>query len=260
MTPVTARISILIPNPQSLITTWVRNAADAAISALLAPTCAVCDSFLDRPIDGCVCRNCWMSIRPITPPLCDRCGDPLARQDEICRACCGREHLVVKSRAIGEYEGVLREIIHSLKYERRHSLARPIAMLMRSRGAAVLENADYVVPVPLHWRREYQRGFNQAGEIARHLGLPVIDALLRRRHTRAQVELAADRRHANVANAFAVRQRRRSRLRGMRVVIVDDVSTTGATLESCAKALQQVGVSNICALTAARVVSRSRRA
>lgn len=131
---------------------------------------------------------------------------------------------------------------------------------MRQRGRELLEEADCVVPVPLHWRREYQRGFNQAREIARHLGPPVVDALVRRRATRAQVELAADRRRANVAGAFIVRRSwlRAPRIRGRKVLLIDDVSTTGATLESCACVLKAFGASEVYALTAARVVTRRR--
>jgi ComF family protein len=165
---------------------------------------------------------------------------------------------VTRSRAVGEYEGSLREIIHALKYSRRHSLARPLAERMRTCGGDVLENIDCVVPVPLHWRREYQRGFNQAREIARHLGPPVVDGLVRNRATRPQVELAADVRRANVDGAFAVRRRllRVPRFDGTRILLVDDVSTTGATLEACARVLKEVGALDVCALTAARVVIR----
>ena len=119
-----------------------------------------------------------------------------------------------------------------------------------------MEDADCIVPVPLHWRREYQRGFNQARALSQHLGLPVLNALIRTRHTRAQVELAADRRHSNVANAFALRARWQRHINGVRAVIVDDVSTTGATLESCAEVLKRCGASEVYALTAARVVTR----
>ncbi|HET9468648.1 MAG TPA: ComF family protein [Vicinamibacterales bacterium] len=152
----------------------------------------------------------------------------------------------------------MRDIIHALKYSGRISLAHPLAAQMRQRGRELLEEADCVVPVPLHWRREYQRGFNQAREIARHLGPPVLDALVRRRATRAQVELAADRRRANVAGAFAVRPYwfRGNHLDGRKVLLIDDVSTTGATLESCAAVLKAFGASEVCALTAARVVTR----
>ncbi len=234
----------------------VRRAANGLIAALLAPACAACDTLLDEPLSGCVCRVCWASVRPITPPVCDRCGEPLARPDSGCRACSGTG-AVARARAVGEYEGSLREIIHALKYFGRRSLARPLAERMRRVGGELLEDADCVVPVPLHWRREYQRGFNQAREIARHLGPPVADALVRRRATRAQVELAADRRRANVAGAFAIHRAffREPAIRGRTVLLVDDVTTTGATLESCAGVLKASGASEVYALTAARVAS-----
>ncbi len=196
----------------------------------------------------------------MTPPVCDRCGDPIARAGTACLNCSAGTSTVSRARAVGEYEGTLREIIHALKYAGRHSLARPIAELMRQRGSALLEEADCVVPVPLHWRREYQRGFNQARAIARHLGLPVMDALVRRRATRAQVELAADRRRANVEGAFGLRRRRlrSSDVTGYKVALIDDVSTTGATLEACARVLKEGGASEVYALTAARVITRGR--
>jgi ComF family protein len=254
---------------QSLIPEVVRRAADAVIMASLAPVCAVCSAILDRPIEGCVCRDCWRSVLPITPPICDRCGDPLARQSQsqipnppsLCAPCATYESAVKRARAIGEYEGTLREIIHALKYSGRQSLARPLAERMRQRGRDLIEQNDYVVPVPLHWRREHERGFNQAYELARDLGPPVMNVLARRRHTRPQVELAADRRWTNVERAFRLRRRwgRRFTIDGRRILLVDDVSTTGATLEACARVLKDAGASEVSALTAARVVTRRRR-
>jgi ComF family protein len=236
-------------------------AANALLSAVLAPICAVCGAILDEPLSGCVCTNCWRSIRPITPPLCEHCGDPLPRPGAGCPNCSNGVPAVTRARAIGEYEGPLREIIHALKYSGRHSLARPIAGQMRQRGRELLDEADCVVPVPLHWRRGYQRGFNQARQIARYLGPPVIDALVRHRSTRPQVELASDRRRANVEGAFRLRRglRGRCRVDGLRIVLVDDVSTTGSTLEACARVLKEGGASEVCALTAARVVTRRRK-
>ena len=232
--------------------------ADALVTAILAPACAVCSALLAEPLSGCVCDACWGLILPLGPPLCDRCGDPMTRIDAGCSGCLGQSTAVTRARAIGQYEGTLREIIHALKYSGRHSLARPLAERMRQSGSALLEEVDYVVPVPLHWRREFERGFNQAREIARHLDLPVVNALVRTRATRAQVELAAGRRRANVAGAFALRHRwfRRCAIRNKTVLLVDDVSTTGATLDSCATELRKAGVSDVYALTAARVVTR----
>lgn len=133
--------------------------------------------------------------------------------------------------------------------------------MMRARGRDVLGRADCVIPVPLHRIRERSRGFNQARELARHLGPPVVDALVRTRQTRPQVELAADRRHANVRGAFALRRRwpmKPLRLQGLTVVLVDDVSTTGATLDACAVLLRDAGAAEVCAVTAARVPASHR--
>ena len=127
---------------------------------------------------------------------------------------------------------------------------------MRVACAEVLAGASVVVPVPLHRRRQWTRGFNQASELARQLDLPVLPALKRVRATPSQTDLPAARRHANVRHAFAVR--RRYDVRGLCVVVVDDVSTTGATLEACARVLVDAGAREVRAVTAARVASRPR--
>jgi ComF family protein len=148
-------------------------------------------------------------------------------------------------------------VVHALKYEGRRSLARPLARLMRRRGADVLDGADYLVPVPLHPSRRRQRGFNQAEDLARHIGLPVLSALRRTRATRPQLDLPAAQRHRNVRRAFALTQGGRHAA-GRTVVLVDDVSTTGATLQACARVLKEAGAAEVRALTAARVVSGPR--
>jgi ComF family protein len=162
---------------------------------------------------------------------------------------------IARSRAIGEYAGSLRSIVHALKYDGRRSLALPLAGRMREAGRIVLEGADAIVPVPLHGARRRERGFNQACDLARHLGPPVVHALRRVRATTPQVALAAARRHGNVRGAFRATGAA-STLVGKVVVLVDDVSTTGATLEACARALDEVGMREVRALTAARVVTR----
>jgi ComF family protein len=271
VTPVTNQIG----NPTSLIPglgrircrfqtnakSVVLGAVNALVAAVFAPACAVCGALLDRPTEGCVCRDCWGAVLPITPPVCDRCGDHLARSDELCRICSGAQHCITRARALGAYEGTLRELIHALKYAGRVSLARPLAERMRQHGRELIDEVDGVVPVPLHWRREHQRGFNQAREIARYLGPPVVEVLRRCRATRPQVELAADRRRGNVAGAFAVRRQwcRGANIRGRKLLLVDDVSTTGATLESCARILKDSNASEVYALTAARVVMTRRQ-
>jgi ComF family protein len=152
---------------------------------------------------------------------------------------------------------VLRTIIHAFKYDARRSLASPLAALMRERGLAVFDGVDAAVPVPLHPSRRRDRGFNQAADLAAGLGLPVVHALRRVRKTSSQASLPAGRRHANVRDAF-VPTACASTLVGRIVLLVDDVSTTGATLGACAHALKAAGVSEVRAATAARVVSERR--
>ncbi len=171
-----------------------------------------------------------------------------------CPRCRRAAPLVTAAAAIGPYDGVLQTLVQALKYDARTTLARPLAARMCVAGPGVLEGADAVVPVPLHRSRQRRRGFNQALELARHLGPPVLNALTRPQATRPQADLPAARRHANVRGAFAVR--RGIAVRGMTLVLVDDVSTTGATLDACARPLLDAGAAEVRALTAAKTVSR----
>ena len=148
----------------------------------------------------------------------------------------------------------MKDIIHALKYDRRHSIAPRLGALMREAGAEMLRDAGAVVPVPLHPWREYRRGFNQARQLAIHLGPPVLTLLKRVRHTRSQIDLPREQRLNNVRDAFAMDAPACPSI----VVLVDDVSTTGATLEACARVLTAAGVGEVRALTAARVVNARR--
>jgi ComF family protein len=189
-----------------------------------------------------VCPDCWSSLR-LAPHLVERYSD---------------SHAVSWACAVDHYDGRMKEIIHALKYERRRSIAPLLGALMRERGTALLRDADAIVPVPLHPRREYERGFNQAEDLAVHLGLPVIQALTRVRHTHSQIELPKHERQKNVSGAFGIAVPGfRLRIPGV-VVLVDDVSTTGSTLEACARVLKDAGVKEVRALTAARVVNARR--
>ena len=237
--------------------------ADAALAVLLAPACACCAGPLDEPTAGPVCRGCWSSIVPITPPVCDTCGDPLPSWRVIsversrCPRCRRRRGAVTRSRAIGAYDGALRDIVHALKYDGRRQLAQRLGARLAASAADLIAGADVAVPVPLHPARRRARGYNQAADIARSLGLPVLPALRRIRATRSQTDLPASRRHANVRSAFALAGR--VEVTGLTMVLVDDVSTTGATIEACARVLLAAGAREVRAVTAARVVSRPRR-
>lgn len=159
-------------------------------------------------------------------------------------------------RSAGEYEGALREIIHAFKYQHRRSLARRLGALMLIAGAVTLEGADCVVPVPLHPWRRFRRGFNQAADLARWLDHQVVHALRRTRATPPQSDLPPRQRRRNVRDAFALSpllpDAARSRLiEGRTVVVVDDIRTTGATLDACAAVLTRAGAREVRALTAA---------
>lgn len=244
------------------VRTAVTAMADAVLAVLLAPACACCDEPLGEPTLGPVCRACWSSIVPVTPPVCDMCGDPLpswrviSLEHSRCPRCRRRPGVVARSRAIGAYDGALRAIVHALKYDGRRQLAKPLAARLAASAADVIAGADLVVPVPLHPSRRRARGYNQAAEIARHLGPPLAPVLRRVRATPSQTDLPAARRHANVRGAFAMA--RRVNVAGLTVVLVDDVSTTGATLDACARVLLGAGAREVRAVTAARVVSRPR--
>jgi ComF family protein len=218
------------------MTSW-RPLVGSLLSALFAPPCAVCERVLDQPLDGAVCDRCWGTIVALPAPFQSTA-------------------LITAAGAIGEYDGVLREIIHALKYQGRRSTASRLAAVMAERGAAILAGADAVVPVPLHSRRERERGFNQAADLARGVGMPVLHVLRRLHSTRPQVELPAAERHRNVKDAFEVVGR--SHVSGRILVLVDDVTTTGATIEACARVLKAAGAAEIRALTAARVASVPR--
>ena len=178
-----------------------------------------------------------------------------AHTSTLCPRCQRQPSAISRLRAIGDYDGTLRAIIHALKYDRRQSLARPLAGLMRRACGDILTGVDLVVPVPLHRSRLRSRGFNQAALIARALSLPWQQALRRTRATPSQTDLPAEQRHANVRDAFTLS--RRARVAGLVVTLVDDVSTTGATLEACARVLRDAGAREVRAVTAARVVTRS---
>jgi ComF family protein len=242
------------------------------VRIFLAPTCAACDGLLDRPLDGPVCAACWRAVPRLTAPWCVRCGDALPSwraAGPLCARCRRHPPIVALARSAGRYDGSLRQIIHAFKYGRRRALASPLAALMREAGRDLLAGADAVVPVPLHPWRALRRGFNQADDLARGLDVPVWRVLRRTRHGPPQAALPAAQRHANVRAAYALRWSLPApasggvrlepglagRLRNRVVVLVDDVMTTGATLDACGRVLMRAGVRSVGALTAARAVT-----
>ena len=240
-------------------------ALDAILAVVWAPRCAACNDPLDAPTRGVVCRSCWRRIPAIASPTCDYCGAAGATAADTgaglrCADCRNTGGPPTARRAAGVHAGTLRAIIHAFKYDGRRSLARPLAQRMRDAGGDWLHGADVAVPVPLHALRRWRRGFNQAADLAAHLGIPVVHALRRTRHTGRQVELSRAARLEALGGAFAL-ARRGSRhaaaaaIRGRSVVLVDDVITTGATVEACAGVLRNAGARQVWALSAALAIA-----
>lgn len=240
-------------------------AGNALIRGLFAPQCAACASALEQPLGSSVCPACWRSVLPIPHPACPRCSDALPQAWPVgmpCSRCQDQPSSVSVVRAAGCYEGALREIIHAFKYRRHRLLADPLAELMRRAGADLLSSADIVIPVPLHPWRALVRGFNQADDLAVRLGPPVWRLLRRVRAGPPQATLIADQRSANVRRAFSLRAGRRRLapaaypfLSHLSVVLIDDVMTTGETMEACGAVLRDAGVKQISGLTVARAVA-----
>jgi len=237
--------------------------ADALVSAIIAPRCAACARVLEHPLEGAVCASCWLNIPRLSPPLCRTCGDVLPSwrvisvEIERCAACRRRPSAIDAGRAVGPYEGELRAILHAFKYEGRRSIGLTLGRLLRSASSDLLSDVDAVVPVPLHPWRRLRRGFNQADDLSRALGLPVVHALWRTRATAPQTGLTAAARRRNLRGAFHISPLLRSKtlasyIAGQRVVLVDDVWTTGATLHECARVLKEGGATEVRALTVAR--------
>lgn len=205
-------------------------------------------------------------MRRVAPPACYTCGQALpswrtiSLAAERCAACRRRPPAFDRGAVACDYEGELRAIIHAFKYDGRRSLARPLGRLLGDAGAAVLDGAHAVVPVPLHPWKRLQRGFNQSADLARTLGVPVRPLLFRSRVTRAQAGLTPGQRRRNVAGAFILHPSSAGmggRARGVAdqiIVLVDDVMTTGATLDACARVLKRAGAREVRTLTLARAL------
>lgn len=226
---------------------WLAEAGRALLDLLYPPRCPGCGR-----LGALFCPACQARIEPLPTAVCHRCGGPV-RAPGLCETCRDTpSHLdAIFSAAV--FAHPLRDAIHELKYNNGQALAAPLGQHMvtawRTRGLS----ADLIVPVPLHPSRQAERGYNQSALLARVLadavGVPLDERLLRReRMTAHQVGLGRAERAQNVAGAFSCR----GDAAGVRVMLVDDVATTGATLEACAVALREAGAAGVAAFTLAR--------
>ena len=239
------------------------SSANTALRVLFESECPGCHQVLDAPLRRAVCDLCWNSIEQIGEPFCRVCGDEIAGEvalEDLCRRCAHSRPAYSIARSAGRYEGVLREVIHAFKFEGRRLLAEPLGTLLPAAGREVLAGAQAVVPVPLHPFRSLRRGFNQADDLARQLKLPVWRVLRRHRHGPPQASLQAGARRNNLSADYRpslttwLPKPFRREVAGATVVLIDDVMTTGATLEGCARVLREAGAADVRALTVARTV------
>ena len=240
----------------------LRGSLRRLIDAVLPPRCLACGATVETP--GTLCVGCWSDLDWLAPPLCAACGLPFEFDqgaEALCGGCLAERPSYGRARAALRYDDSSKAMLLRFKHADRTEAAPSFAAWMGRAGAELLEEADWLAPVPLHRRRLFERRYNQSALLAlalgRARGRPVIaDLLLRRRHTPSQGRLSRAERRKNVAGAFAVTPRHQAELPGRRVLLIDDVMTTGATLEACARTLLRGGAAHVDALTLGRVLRR----
>lgn len=221
------------------------------LDLLFPPVCTTC-----RRRGSWLCSTCLQSMQPLTVPVCQQCGSPLA--SAACFSCRQKLLQLHGLRAVNLYRGVLRRAIHAFKYDGCVHLADPLGLLLARAFEQYSLRADIIVPLPLHKQRRQARGYNQAELLARVCArrLKIAcreDLLIRQRITRPQVGLSAQERYQNVAGAFALAPSFSIRsFSGRSFLLIDDVSTTGATLEACASPLYEAGIQAVWGLVLAK--------
>ncbi len=237
----------------------------ATLDALLPPACPTCDTPVDS--QGTLCATCFAGLALLTPPFCARCGVPFRHAGQgtgegttpaLCPACQAHPPAFDAARAALRYDDGAKRLILPFKHADRTDLAAPLAARMARAGAELLARADLVTPVPLHWRRLVARRYNQAALLGRRLARearkPFLPDLLRRtRPTPALEHRGAAERALLVDGVFAVAPGQIPRIAGRRVLLVDDVMTSGATADACARVLLMAGAGGVDVLAAARV-------
>ena len=235
------------------------------LDAVLPPRCLACGETVDAT--GALCADCWVKVAWLGAPLCDCCGSPFefdvaagSGERILCAACLGNPPEYDRARAVFRYDEASRGLVLGFKHADRTHAAPAFGRWLARAGSELLVEADIVAPVPLHWTRLAWRRYNQAALLAQAASRAVgrrclADLLVRVRRTQRQHgDMGRAARRRNVRRAFALRERYLPVVEGRRIVLVDDVYTTGATAEECARVLREAGASAVDVLTLARVV------
>src|SRR5471032_177643 len=242
-----------------------KHAARLTLDIALPTLCVSCR----EPVDGeGVCAECWSKLSFIAPPYCPRLGIPFIYDpgpELLSMEAIANPPAYRRARAAVRYDDVARTLVHALKYQDRTDLAPAMGRWMARAGQELLTDADVLVPVPLHWRRGWSRRYNQSGAlarvVARQTGVPVATEALRRiRPTQQQIGLTRSQRASNVQGAFKVDAGRQAEIQGRRVILIDDVLTSGATVDACARALLRARAASVDVLVFARVVDTYKAA
>jgi ComF family protein len=237
----------------------------ALVDVALPQLCAACR----LPVEGSgLCPACWSKLSFIARPYCERLGipfqyDPGPRM--LSMAAIADPPAYNRARAAVRFDEISRALVHALKYGDRLDLAPMMGRWIGHAGREILAEADALVPVPLHWRRQWARRFNQsamlAAAVSGETGVPIATGALKRvKATVQQVGLSRTERASNIQGAFKVPDSGKPLVRGRRLVLIDDVLTSGATVEGCARALNRAGAANVDVLVFARVADPARTA
>jgi len=249
--------------PPGRVRAEVRRALAACADIIVPASCLVCRTPVGE--HHVLCAPCWREVHFIRPPLCDVLGIPLpfeTGERTVSAGALARSPAYDRARAVAHFSGSMRTLVHQFKYADRHDARALFGRWLAEAGRELLGGVDVVVPVPLTRWRLLSRRFNQAAilaqELARQTGLGLDPQLLRRtRFTKTQVGLTHDQRRRNVAGAFSVPRGRRASLEGRNVLLVDDVITTCATAEACARVLKRAGASRVDVLSLALVTNEA---
>jgi len=236
------------------------NGAKWFLDQVLPPTCSGCGDVVAE--QHTLCSDCWGTLTFLGRPCCDACGHPFEYEvpDRTLCGACTREHPPFdRARAALLYDGASKDLILGFKHADKTDTQFLFAKWLMLGGADLVRAADIVAPVPLHWTRLFSRRYNQAALLAQSVAKladkPVVaDLMIRHRKTPSQGHLGVRARTRNVTGAFRIAPQHLLKLRGKRVLLVDDVYTTGATVRATAKVLKRAGVSGVDVLTLARVV------
>jgi ComF family protein len=233
------------------------------VDVALPQLCASCR----EPVgDAGLCAACWAKLSFIAPPYCERLGIPFTYDPGpgvLSMEAIADPPAYHRARAAVRYDEIARTLVHSLKYGDRLDLAPTAGRWMARAGRDLLQDADALVPVPLHWRRLWARRFNQSAMLAKAIsevsGVPVAENALKRvKATAQQVGLSQAERASNVQGAFRVPPEGRAEVKGRNLVLIDDVLTSGATADSCARSLLRAGAQRVDVVVFARVVNEIR--